>query len=271
MTRGSGSSSGAIPTITPQAYDAVLFDLDGVITDTASLHSLAWAEMFDEFLARRAEETGEPFVAFGPRDYALHVDGKPRYDGVAGFLAARSITLERGEPADDGSADTVSGLGNRKNELFNELLARRGPQMFEDGAALLHGVRALGIRTAVVSSSANCEAVLQAVGLADQFDAWVDGVVSARLGLPGKPAPDAFLEGARQLGVAPARAVVIEDALVGVAAGRAGGFGLVVGVDRHDDADALVEAGADVAVSDLRVLLPGVGVGGGDAEGTLRP
>lgn len=246
-----------LPTITADRFDAVLFDLDGVLTDTASLHARAWKQMFDEFLHARAERERGEYVPFDiDADYARYVDGKPRYDGVRDFLASREISLPWGDSSDPPTAVTVCGLGNRKNELVLALLEAETPDIFDDGVALLKGVRAAGIKTAVVSSSKNCEAVIKAVGIDHDFDAKVDGVVGERMNLEGKPAPDTYLEAARELGVEASRAVVVEDALSGVESGRAGRFGLVVGVDRKGDPQALVDHGADVATSDLRKLLP---------------
>jgi alpha,alpha-trehalase len=234
-------------------FDAFLFDLDGVITRTAAVHARAWQRLFDEYLAARAARTGEPFVPFDPdADYRRHVDGKPRPAGVRDFLASRGITLLAGEPADDAGRETVHGLGRRKTAYFLDLLAREGVQVFESAVALLRQARARGVRTAVVSSSRNCAAVLRAARLSALFEARVDGVELGRLGLAGKPAPDMFLEAAHRLGVSPERAVVFEDATAGVAAARAGGFGLVIGVGDAEHAGALRAHGADAVVADLR-------------------
>jgi alpha,alpha-trehalase len=237
-------------------FDAVLFDLDGVLTATARLHSACWKRMFDEYLQRRAAETGEPFVPFEiATDYKNHVDGKLRYDGVRSFLSTRGIDLPWGDPDDPPDRETVCGLGNRKNELIGELLETDGVEVYEESVAWVRHLRERGFATAVVSASKNCERVLQAAGIEDLFDTRIDGVVAGELGLPGKPAPDTFLEGARRLGVAPERAVVVEDAVSGVQAGRAGGFGMVIGVDRSGDPEALRAGGADVVVADLGELL----------------
>jgi beta-phosphoglucomutase family hydrolase len=237
-------------------FDAVLFDLDGVLTATAKLHATCWKKMFDEYLQQRAAATGEPFQPFEiATDYKQYVDGKLRYDGVRGFLESRSINLPWGDPEDPPDRETVCGLGNRKTELIQEALATGGVEVFESSIALVRQLRDAGIKTAVVSASKNCEAILRAAGIADLFDTRVDGIVAARLELPGKPAPDTFLEAARQLGAEPERAVVVEDAVSGVQAGRAGGFGLVVGVDRKGDPEALRNNGADVVVADLSELL----------------
>jgi beta-phosphoglucomutase family hydrolase len=239
----------------PDTIAACLFDLDGVLTKTALVHAAAWARTFDEFLAERARRTGEPFVAFDRRaDYGAYVDGKRRADGVRDFLASRGIQLPEGTPDDGPDAGTVNGVGDRKNELVQELIRRDGVEVYPGSVAYLRQVRAAGLATAVVSSSANTVEVLRVTGLTDQFDVRVDGVVARELALPGKPAPDMFLRAAQELSVDPAHAAVFEDALAGVAAGRAGHFGLVVGVDRLDQADRLRENGADVVVNDLSEL-----------------
>jgi beta-phosphoglucomutase family hydrolase len=238
-------------------FDAVLFDLDGVITATASVHATAWKQMFDEFLAAHAERTGTPFVPFDVEDdYKPYVDGRPRYDGVATFLKSRGIDLPRGEPSDDPDQLTVCGLGNRKNALIQEVLAHDGVEVFEGSVKLVHWLHREGIRQAIVSSSKNAKAVLEAAGISDLFEVRVDGVVAAQKKLPGKPRPDTFLEAGRLLGVEPVRAVVVEDALAGVKAGVNGSFGLVIGVDREGEPEALKEAGADIVVDDLGELLP---------------
>ncbi len=239
----------------PETIRAGLFDLDGVITRTATVHAAAWKEMFDAFLRDRAAATGEPFVAFDPvEDYGLYVDGKPRADGVRSFLASRGISLPEGDRDDPPGAETVNGLGNRKNELVLRLIREKGVEVFEGSVRYLEAARRAGLRRAVVSSSANTLDVLRSVGLVDAFDVRIDGVVAAERGLRGKPAPDTFLAAARDLGLEPA-AAVFEDALAGVEAGRAGAFGYVVGVDRANHADALREHGADVVVQDLAELL----------------
>lgn len=237
-------------------FDAVLFDLDGVLTATARLHAACWKQMFDEYLRRRARESGEVFRPFEiATDYKRYVDGKLRYDGVDSFLRSRGIELPWGEPGDPADRETVCGLGNRKNELIGEVLATEGVEVYEDSVAWVRQIRHQGLATAVVSASKNCRRVLEAAGIADLFDVRVDGLVAADLGLAGKPAPDTFLEGARRLAVDPARAVVVEDAVSGVKAGKAGGFGLVIGVDRTDDPDALRMNGADIVVAALGELL----------------
>lgn len=237
------------------AYEAVLFDLDGVLTSTATQHFAAWKEMFDAFLRQRADDAGETFRPFTEDDYHRHVDGMPRYDGVRAFLRSRDIDLPEGGPEDPADRETVHGLGNRKNALVNEILRRDGATAYPGSLVLLEHLRSGDVPLAVVSSSRNCSLILAAAGLTDVFAVQVDGEVAASLGLPGKPAPDTFLEAAQRLGVPAARAVVVEDALAGVQAGRAGGFGLVVGVDRVGQADALREHGADVVVTDLAQLL----------------
>lgn len=230
-------------------HDAVLFDLDGVLTPTAEVHRRAWAEMFDAFLA---SWTGPGDTApWTEQDYYDHVDGKPRYDGVRDFLTSRAITLPEGAPSDAPDAVTVCGLGNRKNDAFNAVLDRDGVTAYPGSVALLDVLRELGTPLAVVSSSANAPAVLEAAGLADRFRTVVDGRVAGELGLPGKPAPDTFVHAATACGTTPARSVVVEDAVSGVRAGAAGDFALVIGVDRGAGADVLTAAGADVVVDDL--------------------
>ncbi|HEU4620383.1 MAG TPA: beta-phosphoglucomutase family hydrolase [Gammaproteobacteria bacterium] len=246
------TTTGTYVTLAPRDYDAVLFDLDGVLTRTAAVHAAAWKRLFDEFLRKRAEHTGEPFVPFDiEADYRRYVDGKPRRDGVASFLASRGIDLPEGSADDAPDAPTVHGLARRKDDFFLETLARDGVEVFESSIALVRALRAQEIGTAVVSSSKNCKAVLERAGIDVLFDARVDGVDLERLGLAGKPAPDTFLEGARRLRVEPARCVVVEDAIAGVEAGRAGRFGLVIGVDRLGHSNELRQAGADVVVRDL--------------------
>ncbi|HEX5750940.1 MAG TPA: beta-phosphoglucomutase family hydrolase [Archangium sp.] len=232
--------------------DAALFDLDGVVTRTAQVHAEAWTRLFDAYLASHARPG--PFQPFTPEDYQRYVDGRPRLDGIRCFLGSRGLTLPEGSPEDGPETETVRGLGKRKNGYFLEALAQRGVEVFEGAVGLLERLRAAGFRTAVVSASRNCEAVVRAAGLAHLFDARVDGVEAGRLGLPGKPAPDTFLEAARRLGVPPARAVVLEDAQAGVQAGRRGRFGLVLGVRRAGPEGALVRAGADVEVAHLATV-----------------
>ena len=240
----------------PGPIRACLFDLDGVLTKTAKVHAAAWKEMFDAFLRQRAETTGEPFVPFDPADdYNAYVDGKPRYDGVRSFLASRRVDLPEGSPDDPPAANTVYGLGNRKNELVLALLKRDGVEAYEGSVRYVRAVRAAGLHTAVVSASANCKDVLKAARIEDLFEVRIDGIVAEQKHLRGKPAPDTFLAAAEQLGVEPAAATVFEDAVAGVEAGRAGKFGFVVGVDRVGHREALLEAGADIVVSDLSELL----------------
>jgi beta-phosphoglucomutase family hydrolase len=240
----------------PDAIRACLFDLDGVLTQTATVHAAAWKSMFDAYLEDRAERTGEPFRPFdAQRDYDDYVDGRPRYDGVRAFLGSRGIELPQGTPGDPPAAETIDGLGNRKNELVLELIHAHGVKAYEGSTRYVHAARDAGLRRAVVSSSTNCRDVLRAAGIDDLFEAVVDGVVAEREHLKGKPAPDGFLAGARALGVEPHAAAVLEDALAGVEAGRAGGFGFVVGVDRTGQADALRAHGASVVVDDLADLL----------------
>jgi beta-phosphoglucomutase family hydrolase len=237
-------------------FDAVLFDLDGVLTATAKIHAACWKRMFDEYLRMRADRTAEPFRPFDIQaDYKAYVDGKLRYDGVRDFLNSRAIELPEGNPDDPGSAETVCGLGNRKNDMINDVLQSEGVEPYEGSVVLVRHLRRKGMKTAVVSSSHNCLAVLQAAQMADLFDARVDGDVADRLHLRGKPAPDTFLAAASQLDVPPQRAVVVEDAIAGVQAGRAGQFGLVIGVARKGEDEALKDNGADVVVADLSHLV----------------
>ena len=233
-------------------YDAVLFDLDGVLTLTMKIHALCWKRMFDAYLQERAEQPGQVFWPFEiADDYKPFVDGKLRYDGVRCFLQSRGISLPEGTPEDSPELTTVCGLGNRKNQMVNDMIATDGVEVISGSISAVHRVRSQGLQTAVVSASKNCETVLKVAGIFDLFDTIVDGKVAARLGLPGKPAPDTFLEAARELGVEPARAIVVEDAISGVQAGQAGGFGLVVGIDHYDDKKALLQGGADIVVNDL--------------------
>jgi len=235
----------------PDDIRACLFDLDGVLTQTAKVHQAAWKRTFDEFLRGRDPAAPE----FTAADYNEYVDGKPREDGVRDFLASRGIVLPDGSAADPADAATVSGVATRKNQLLLHELEEHGVQVYEGSMRYLRAVKEAGLATAVVTASANGEQVVAAGGFADLIDARGDGLVAKRDGLRGKPAPDGFLAGARLLGVAPAQAAVFEDALAGVAAGRAGHFGFVVGVDRVGQADALRERGADVVVTDLAQLM----------------
>lgn len=245
----------ATRTMNMHEIKAVILDMDGVVTQTAKLHARAWKQMFDEYLRRRAESGGESHESFDiEADYRTYVDGKPRYDGVRSFLQSRGIDLPEGGKDDDAAAETICGLGNRKNRLFHELLQRDGVELYEDTREQIANWRRGGRKVAVISSSRNCEAVLKAAGILELFDVKVDGNDIDRLQLKGKPEPDMFLHAARQSGVEPAAALIAEDALAGVAAGKAGGFALVVGVDRNGGADRLSQAGADLVVSDLREL-----------------
>ena len=239
-------------TFTRSQFDGVLFDLDGVITNTATVHARAWKTMFDDFLQDWSARTGKKQSTFDiVTDYARYVDGLPRYEGVARFLASRGITLPPGEASDPADAHTIAGLGNRKNTLLLALIHKHGVDVYSTSVSLIHDLRHADYRIAVVSSSANCHEILAAAGLLDLFDARVDGIDLKQHRLRGKPAPDTFLEATRRLDIVPKRATVIEDAVAGVAAGRAGDFGAVIGVDRLGQAPALAQAGATVVVQDL--------------------
>lgn len=241
--------------ITRDRFDAVLFDLDGVLTATAKVHASCWKRVFDAFLKERAIRLGEPFHPFDvTSDYLKYVDGKPRFDGVVSFLRSRNIELPDGVPDAPVGEDTVWGLGNRKDALVDAVLESEGVGVYAGTITWLEKIRGLGVKTAVVSSSRNCGSVLHAAGIEHLFEARVDGEVAARLALPGKPAPETYLRAAAQLGVPPQRAVVVEDAISGVQAGRAGGFGLVIGVARHGNREALGQNGADIVVEDLSEL-----------------
>jgi beta-phosphoglucomutase family hydrolase len=240
----------------PDAITACLFDMDGVITQTAKVHDAAWKEMFDAFLRDWSASHNEPFVPFDPvDDYDQYVDGKPRLEGTASFLESRGIKLPMGEESDAAGTPTIWGLSNKKNDLIQQVIERDGVQAYEGSVRYVNAVREAGLRTAIVSSSANTEAVLKAAGVDGLFEVRVDHQVAEAAKLRGKPAPDTFLEAARLLGVEPAQATVYEDALAGVAAGRAGKFGFVVGVDRVGQANELHAHGADVVVKDLADLL----------------
>ncbi|WKK23425.1 beta-phosphoglucomutase family hydrolase [Streptomyces olivoreticuli] len=239
----------------PSGIRACLFDLDGVLTRTATVHAAAWKETFDAFLLARDGAAFRPFDAV--KDYDEYVDGMPRADGVRSFLASRGIELPEGGKDDPPERDTVQGLGNRKNALVLQKIKELGVEAYEGSVRYVHAVRAAGLRRAVVSSSANCHDVLIAAGIDDLFEVRIDGLVAAERGLPGKPHPDTFLAAAHDLGVEPGRSAVFEDALAGMDAGRAGRFGCVVGVDRVGQADALRSHGADVVVQDLDQLLGG--------------
>lgn len=242
--------------ITRDRYDAVLLDLDGVITDTARLHAACWKQMFDEYLQKRATQREEAFRPFDvATDYRLYVDGKPRFDGVRDFLTSRDIPLPAGRPDDPPQTETVCGLGNRKNDLVNKVIEEVGVQPYKGSVEFIHQLRDRGFKVAVVTSSRNCAAVLKAAKLAESFDVRVDGNTVDAQHLAGKPAPDTFLMAARLLRVAPARAVIIEDAISGVEAGSRGKFGLVIGVARKGDADELRRHGANLVVGDLGELV----------------
>jgi beta-phosphoglucomutase family hydrolase len=242
--------------ITRERYDAVLLDLDGVITDTASVHAACWKQMFDEYLQKRATERGEIFRPFDDAsDYRLYVDGKPRFDGVRDFLASRDIQLPEGSPNDPSQSETVGGLGNRKNDLVNKIIEDIGVTPYPGSVRLLHQLRDRGFQIAVVTSSQNCSAVLRAAKLDAFFEVQVDGTTILEQHLAGKPAPDTFLTAAKLLEIAPSRAIVIEDALSGVEAGSSGGFGLVIGVARKGNADELRRHGAHIVVNDLGELV----------------
>jgi beta-phosphoglucomutase family hydrolase len=240
----------------PDGITACLFDLDGVLTKTAEVHARAWKQMFDDFLRDWAERTGTPFEPFDrPTDYDEYVDGLPRLDGVRSFLASRGIDLPMGSPSDPPDAETIHGLGTRKNDLVLEMIRKEGVEPYEGSVRFAERARDQGLRRAVVSSSTNCQDVLVAAGIDHLFEARVDGVVAEREGLAGKPAPDTFLAGARMVGAEASQGAVFEDAQAGVEAGRAGSFGWVVGVDRTGQAEALKRRGADVVVQDLEELL----------------
>ena len=240
----------------PDRVRACLFDLDGVLTPTAAVHAAAWKQVLDAFLSRLGERTGVGYAPFDlTADYDTYVDGKPRADGARSFLRSRGVELAEGTPADPADAETVSGLGRRKDQVFREMIARSGVQPYPGSVRYLSAVRAAGLRRAVVSSSTHCVEILAAAGLGGQFDAVVDGRLAQRRHLAGKPAPDTYLAAARELGIPAADAAVFEDALAGVAAGRAGNFGCVIGVDRAGQAEALRGQGADIVVGDLAELL----------------
>ncbi|MBE0476067.1 MAG: trehalose-phosphatase [Coriobacteriia bacterium] len=244
-------AAGAFP---GPGIDAVVFDLDGVVTETAHVHAAAWKRTFDEYLRLRSERTGEPFRPFSDEDYARHVDGKPRYDGARAFLESRGISLPVGDPADAPGAETVAGLANAKNERFLRVLAEEGAESYASSVRLIRELRDAGVRTALITASRNGRAVADAAGVTGLFDAIVDGADAEEAGLAGKPAPDVFLHAARLVGVPKERAAVVEDAQAGVEAGRRGGFALVLGVDRFGRAEELRRAGADRVVGDLGEL-----------------
>ncbi|MCX4625407.1 beta-phosphoglucomutase family hydrolase [Streptomyces sp. NBC_01443] len=240
----------------PDHVSACLFDLDGVLTRTAKVHAAAWKEMFDDYLRQRADRDGSPFVPFDAvHDYDEYVDGRPREDGVRTFLASRDVTLPEGTGSDGPDRETVHGLGTRKNDLVLRAIREQGVEPYEGSVAYVRAVRDAGLRRAVVSSSANCRDVLVAAGIEDLFEDRVDGITIIEQGLRGKPSPDSYLAAARLFAADPRDAAVFEDALAGVAAGKAGGFGFVVGVDRTGQAAELRAHGADVVVTDLSELL----------------
>ncbi|HTZ92203.1 MAG TPA: beta-phosphoglucomutase family hydrolase [Streptosporangiaceae bacterium] len=240
----------------PDTVRGCLFDLDGVITKTAKVHDAAWTEMFDSFLRDWSAATGAPFVPFDSvKDYEQYIDGKPRLEGTRSFLASRGITLPEGKQDDPAGAHTIVGLSNRKNQIFLAKIRSDGVAVYDGSVRYVRAAADAGLRRAVVSSSANCRDILAAARIEGLFQARIDGIVARQQHLHGKPAPDTFLAGARALGLQPDQAVVFEDALAGVAAGRAGQFGFVVGVDRLGQAAALREHGADIVVTDLSELL----------------
>ncbi|WP_167617166.1 beta-phosphoglucomutase family hydrolase [Maribellus sediminis] len=237
--------------MTQLAFEAVIFDMDGVITKTAITHTAAWKKMFDEYLQKRAVEHGEAFQEFTQKDYLAYVDGKPRYKGVTSFLESRNIELPFGDVSDEPGMETICGLGNRKNIAFNEVIARDGVEVYESTAQLLEDLTKAGIKLGVASSSKNCAPVLEAVDLLKTFGARVDGVVSAELGLHGKPEPDIFTTACEILGSTPSKSIVVEDAVSGVQAGAKGKFGLTLGIARENNEEELAENGADFVVTDL--------------------
>ena len=243
---------GSTVTLERDRLDAVVFDMDGVVTKTATVHAASWKKLFDAYLEAWATAHGRPFRPFDAvADYRQYVDGKPRYDGVRDFLASRGIVLPWGDPSDPPDAETVCGLGNRKNDYFNQVVAEQGVEPYQTTVELIDALKQRGFGVAIITSSRNATTILEAAGVAHLFPVCVDGLVAERLGLPGKPDPAVFIEAAKELGATPARAAIFEDALAGVEAGHAGSFALVVGVDRLDQADALRQHGADVVVKDL--------------------
>jgi trehalose 6-phosphate phosphatase len=257
-------------TLSPGILDAVIFDMDGVVTDTAVAHFWAWERLFDAYREERIGRGDEGYHPFEEKDYLQHVDGKPRYDGVEDFLSSRGIRLPWGDPEDDSGAETICGLGNRKNDFFQRWLKENEVPVFRDAVALIKALHDAGIRTAVISSSKNCRAVLENAGVADLFEARVDGKDMARLDLPGKPDPAIFYQAAKTLGVSSDRAAIVEDAVSGVRAGARGEFHLVIGVDRYGEGrlkEHLRAQGADIVVEDLgKILVPPVEKGERDAD-----
>ncbi len=237
------------------AYDSVLFDLDGVMTKTAGIHSACWKKTFDQFLSARVREGEKPFAPFNEaEDYLAHVDGKPRYEGVRSFLCSRGIELPQGTEDSPAGEHSVFGLGKRKNDLFRQTLEKKGPEIYETSAELVHSLKKAGTGLAVVSSSRNCRAVMKSAGIDDLFEVVIDGVSASEMELSGKPEPDTFLAAAEALGSPPERSVVIEDSAAGVDAGKRGGFGLVIGVARNNNSQELLQSGAHTVVSDLSEL-----------------
>jgi len=242
--------------VTPDKFDAVLFDLDGVVTDTARMHAACWKVMFNTYLKRRAAEKGEEFISFEiDTDYLEYVDGKPRYDGVRDFLASRNIVLEEGTPGSPATEESVCGLGNRKNELVNLRIQMHGIKVFQSSLDFVDYIISSGLKTAIVSSSANSRTVLKSADIIDLFPVIVDGITAKEKELNGKPSPDMFIHAANELGVDPEKCVVIEDAISGVQAGRNGNFGLVIGIARKDNIEELIESGADLVISDLAEIV----------------
>ena len=242
------------PVFVVSRFEAVIFDMDGVVTDTAQLHSRCWKRVFDEFLRARSPDGGDLPRMFTDEDYLLYVDGKPRYDGVESFLSSRQVELERGEPSDPPGSATVCALGNLKDLIFGQAVEEDGVNLFESTVGFIRSVRSCGLRTALISSSRHAKAILKTLGATNLFDAIVDGLDAEALKLPGKPDPAIFLTAGGRLGLPPVRVAVVEDALAGVEAGQRGGFGLVIGIDRHSHSSALTQHGADVVVRDLSEL-----------------
>lgn len=239
--------------ITPE-FNAVIFDLDGVVTKTAVTHTKAWKKIFDEYLQKKAKEENKPFMEFTQDDYLRYVDGKPRYQGVDSFLKSRNISLPWGSPDDAPSKETVCGLGNRKNEAFLETLNNEGAEVYSSTKKILYELHEAGVKLGVASSSKNCKAVLEAVGLLSLFEARVDGIVSAELNLKGKPAPDIFTKACEMLHAEPSHSIVVEDAVSGVQAGANGNFGLTLGVARKDNTSELKQNGADYVITDFEEI-----------------